>query len=399
MHKKESILVFGGGILQLSIIQNCKDLNLNVIVIDPDENALGIELADFFYPIGGQDFEGTCAIIDKHDVKGIVTASTDKPLVMMAEIAEKYNFPHYSVETAQLCTDKYQMKMKFFEYGIYCAEGKKIFKCEDIEIFPTIIKPVDNSGSRGVYYCHTLEDARILFDDSMTHTKKDYLLADTVIGGAEYSVESAHFNGLTHVIQYTQKNTTKFPYNVELSHVSPANLSSEIKNKIEAIVVKIAKAFNLENCISHTEVKVQGDDVFVIETSPRTGGDYITSHLVPISSDVNIEKLLIQIALGQPVELNTSKEINAGIFYFLLKDGVISSVNNLDTIKDIEGVHKFSFRLKAGDRVPQIKNSLDRYGFVVLKSSSYNELEQLKNRVFQKVFDNIDFEPVDIQST
>lgn len=392
MDKKESILIFGGGILQLSIIGNCNDLGLTTIVIDPDENALGKETADFFYPIGGQDFQGTCDVIDKHEIKGIVTASTDKPLLMMAEIAMKYNFPHYSVETAKLCTDKYEMKLKFVQNGIPCASGKKVYSIDDIETYPTIIKPVDNSGSRGVYYCHSRQDADMLFEDSMQYTKKDYLLAVTVISGREYSIESAHFNGQTKIIQFTEKITTDFPTNVELSHIAPTLLSQEIKDEIEVVVNKIAKAFNFEDCISHTEVKIQDNKVIVIETSPRTGGDYITSHLVPISSDVNIEKLLIQIALGQPVELNAPKEINAGIFYFLLKDGTITKLNDLSKIIEIDGVEKFFFRLKEGDVIPTIKNSLDRYGFTILRSENLEKLEEFKTEIFQLINDNIEIQ-------
>ena len=52
---KDNILVFGGGPLQCSIINRTKLAGYGSIVIDPDPNAPGKELADVFITVGGQD--------------------------------------------------------------------------------------------------------------------------------------------------------------------------------------------------------------------------------------------------------------------------------------------------------------------------------------------------------
>ena len=90
---KKSILIFGVGPLQKSIIERAKLMGLYTIGIDPMADASCRDAVDAFEIVGGQDFEGTCAVVEKYDVKAIVTAATDKPLVMMARVAEKYGFP------------------------------------------------------------------------------------------------------------------------------------------------------------------------------------------------------------------------------------------------------------------------------------------------------------------
>ena len=97
---KKSVLIFGVGPLQESIINRAKQMGLYTIGIDPASDATCKDDVDAFEVVGGQDFEGTCAVVEKYGVDAIVTAATDKPLVMMACIAEEYGFPFYSVETA-----------------------------------------------------------------------------------------------------------------------------------------------------------------------------------------------------------------------------------------------------------------------------------------------------------
>ena len=152
---KKAVLIFGVGPLQESIIGRAKKMGLFTIGIDPMADATCRNVVDAFEVVGGQDFEGTCAVVEKYGIDAIVTAATDKPLVMMARVAKKYGFPFYSVETAQWSTDKFQMKQRFMEGNVPCAKGRLVMRVEETAdmIYPLIVKPRDNSGSRGVKLC------------------------------------------------------------------------------------------------------------------------------------------------------------------------------------------------------------------------------------------------------
>ena len=123
---KKAVLIFGVGPLQQSIINRAKKMGLYTVGIDPCEDAICRGDVDAFEVVGGQDYEGTCAAVEKYGIDAIVTAATDKPLVMMARIAEKYGFPFYSVDTAKWSTDKFQMKQRFLEGGVPCAKGRLV---------------------------------------------------------------------------------------------------------------------------------------------------------------------------------------------------------------------------------------------------------------------------------
>jgi len=411
--KQKAVLIFGVGPLQESIINRAKLMGLYTVGIDPAEDAACRNVVDAFEIVGGQDYDGTCAVVEKYGIDAIVTAATDKPLVMMARIAKKYGFPFYSVETAQWSTDKFQMKQRF-EFGDVphargvlvspgCWQlavgdsGQKLIANGQELCLPVIVKPRDNSGSRGVKLCRTKEELEQSMAEALEYSKLDSVLVEEFIEGPEYSIEALHYNAISHsplaisgieptansqqptakVIQFTEKKTTEFPYNVELGHIQPANISEENKQKIREIISKIGAALHFENCPSHTELKINNRGIFVIETSPRLGGDYITSTLTPLSTGVNMEDELLKIALGEQIHPQPEQIQYSGVRFFAFKEeSIIKHTLNEEFVKGWPHVVDFSFNLKEGDKVNRITSSLNRYGQLILQAGNRDAIEE-----------------------
>jgi carbamoyl-phosphate synthase large subunit len=387
VNKLKNILVFGGGQLQLSIIEKCHELNYKVVLTDLSDRAIGIKYADHFICLPPDDFVNTCRVIEDYKIQGVITTATDKPLVMMAKIAEKYRFKFYSEHTAFISTNKELMKAQFIKYNIPCAKGTLIENLDAMYAFPFILKPCDNSGSRGVVYCSDIETAELGFQEAMQNSKRGAILMEEYIEGEEYSVEALHCGGKTHVIQVTQKMTTEFPYNVELGHMAPANVSASMEQEIKDLIHKIAQAFQFDHCGSHTEIKIRNNKLVVIETSPRLGGDYITSQLVPLSTGFDMEKALCKISMGEfdfDGELQLNKDCY-GIFYIHLPPNKIIKSNRVDEELNFPWLKKFEFNLSEGESVPVIKSSLDRYGFFIIHGNDQQDLIQKRQFILNLI--------------
>lgn len=381
---KRSILAFGVGELQQSIISRAKKMNLYVVGIDPCEDAYCKGDCDAFEVVGGQDFNGTIDVAKKYNVSAIVTAATDKPLVMMARVAKELHLPFFSQETAEWSTDKFQMKQRFLEGGVPCARGRLIHdagEAQDLN-FPLICKPRDNSGSRGVKLCRSLSELDSCIKEALEVSKLDTVLVEEFIEGREFSIESLHYDGKSEVIQFTEKKTTEFPYNVELGHKQPANLTDDHRNQIRDIIVKIAHCMHFENCPSHTELKINERGIFVIETSPRLGGDYITSTLTPLSTGINLEDQLLHIALGEKVNTISGRVNKAsGVCFFSLPEGKVTAIDSkIDEVSSWPNVHSFQLKLEVGDTVNRITSSLNRYGQFIVTGESREEVDSLTDK-------------------
>lgn len=372
-------MVFGCGELQQSIIGRAHKMGLFVVGIDPCPDAFCKDDTDAFEVVGGQDFEGTCAVVEKYGIDAIVTAATDKPLVMMARIAEKYGFPFFSVDTAKWSTDKFLMKERFELGGIPHARGRLISRVEEVDdlSYPVIVKPRDNSGSRGVKLCRNREELKNSIAEALDNSQMDSVLVEEYIEGPEYSIEGLHYDGKSKVIQFTEKKTTELPYNVELGHLQPADIDEDNKQKIREIVAQIGNVLGFINCPSHTELKINNRGVYVIETSPRLGGDYITSTLTPLSTGVNLEDELLLISLGDSITPTPQTIQCSGVRFFAFEEGnVIKHVPDAKIVKVWPHVVDFSFKMLEGQVVKRITSSLNRYGHLTLVADNRQSIEE-----------------------
>lgn len=134
-----------------------------------------------------------------------------------------------------------------------------------------------------------------------------------------------------------------------------------------------------ENCPSHTELKINELGIFVIETSPRLGVDYITTTLTPLSTGINMEDQLLHIALGEKVDIILGRIDNASGIYFLSypKGEVKRLAPEIPEINSLPHIHKFKLKLKAGDNIHPITNSLNRYGQFIVDRKTRREVDEL----------------------
>jgi len=386
----KKLLVFGAGELQKSIILRAKELGLFTVGIDPDSNASAQSKLDKFEVVDGNDFEKTCNIVEKYDIDGIVTAATDKPLIMMSRIAEKYGFPFPTVNSIHKSTDKYLMKETFITHKIPCARGFRVQNERDIinvfEYFtpPIIIKPTDSSGSRGVLLCKTLNEAMESFEISSRYSSHGDALIEEFVDGKELSVECLIYMGKLQIIQYTDKIVSKPPFNVEMGHIQPSSLSVYHKQRIEEILIDAVMALELDNCAIHAELKISESGIKIIEIGARLGGDFITSHLVPLSCGINMERILCEIALGkEPYIVHSNNEFSM-IKYIELQNGKLKEIHDLEEINEIAVM--FKFNLEGGSEIKPIRNSLERYGYFIVQGKSLLDISK-KSRAISTLLD------------
>ena len=389
-----NLLIFGGGLLQISIISLAKETGFNTIVIDVDPNAPGREIANQFYVVAGDDFERTHDIAKKYNVKGIVTSATDKPILMMCKIAKELKLPFPSFKSCDTLLDKYKFKEFLRSNNLPHAKGilvKGNNLPNQIDIScPLIVKPVMNSGSRGVIKVENLEELPKAIAETLKHSKDERFLIEEYVEGDEISIEALVQHGIVHLVQITDKIVSEPPYNVELGHIQPSKYLY-LKEKIKDILQIIVDKTGLNNCALHSEFKIKEDNIKIIEIGPRLGGDFITSDLVKISTSVNIEKLLIDIATGQEIEI-LAKNLASIVSFFSFTDGLIlKNELEIDELKaNFPNVMNVQFDLKKCEKIPIISNSLDRYGSVILKGFSYEQLivdiQRIESYLRKKLF-------------
>lgn len=379
---KDAILIFGAGINQYTLIQAAKDLGLTTVVLDPNPEAVGKEIADYFYVVSGKDYETTKGIAIKHKIKGIVTSQMEKPLRLMAQLAQELGFIFHSPKVIERSLDKYLQKQIFLENKIPCAKGVLVGKDEEVDIhqlkklgLPIILKPRDATSSQGVFKIDNYEEIDNYIHITRSFASKGEVIIEEFIDGPEFSIESITYKGNTIIVQYTEKFITPFPRTVEMGHLQPALLDEKEKKVISDVVIKAIKAIGIDNSASHTEVKLTVDGPKVVEIGARLGGDFISSYLVKESCGVDMDKAAIQVAIGEEPDFKKRSNKFSYIKYLELeKERKVKKIKDFkDSLKqkDVVLAHLY---VKKGDIIHEITQGSERHGFVIVTGKSRSEV-------------------------
>jgi biotin carboxylase len=167
------------------------------------------------------------------------------------------------------------------------------------------------------------------------------------------------------VVAVTDKLTTGPPHFVELGHCVPSTLPEPVLQRVHETARRASEALGIDWGPTHTEMKVSDDRVVIIELGARLGGDRITSHLVPLATGVDLVKASIRVALGEAPGLEPRQTQAASIRYLQASPGVVTAIEGVAAAEVLPGVQELGVDVKVGERVPPVRSSGDRPGWVI----------------------------------
>ncbi|RPH34421.1 MAG: ATP-grasp domain-containing protein [Bacteroidales bacterium] len=385
------LLIVGASVLQIPAIENAKKKGLFVGVIDINPDAPGVKLADQFYKVSTNDIEGVLVAARDFKPNGIMTLATDMPMRSVAAVASELGLKGISTEVALKATDKVEMINCFKTNHVPHPWFKVIKSQSEFNEFcnhilpPYIIKPNDSSGSRGVVLINNLAEAQNGFIYSKSASKSGIVLVEEFMQGPEVSVEIITVNGISTVLAITDKLTTGAPYFVEMGHSQPSMLSEEIQSNIRRVAINAVKAIGINNSPSHVEIIVTKNGPKLVELGARMGGDCITTHLVPLSTGVDMVNASIDLSLG--IEPCIEKQFSKGsaIRYITSKEGIFQNTIGLDYVSKMEGVKHLEIVKEKGDSVSSIKGSGDRVGYVICQADTSLKAIDICNQAIKQI--------------
>ena len=388
----KKLLIIGASFLQVPGIKRAKELGFEVAVADYDKNAVGIPYADKFYNVSTIDIEGVTAAAEDFKADGIMTLATDMPMRCVAVACKKLGFPAISLETAIKATDKGEMIKAFKEYNVpspwfFIVENKeKLEEIKDKIEYPCIIKPLDNAGSRGVVLVKEKEKLFESFDYSIGNSRGAGAIIEEYMTGNEVSVEIIVTEGNVNVLMITDKLTTGAPYFVEMGHSQPSRLPLDVQEDIKCVATKAVKAVGIDNGPAHVEIMATEKGAKMVELGARLGGGCITTHLVPLSTGIDMVEGNIRCSFGEQPDITPKFNKGSAIRHFNTDNGTIKSISGIEEAKKVEGVIEIDFVKKIGDKVvSDPKNSSDRVGYVIAQAENAEEAVKICEKVMEIV--------------
>ncbi|MDQ7032800.1 MAG: ATP-grasp domain-containing protein, partial [Desulfonauticus sp.] len=310
----------GTGTDQIEGIEEAKRLGFYTVGLDGNPNSDGANLVDEFYKVNIKSIEEVLAFIRSYRKKldGVIAFGVDIPEIL-AKIAEERG-PYYqlSFENAKASKNKFLAKQLLKEAGVNVPPYVGVKDISDLEDFikeygyPVVLKPVDNSASRGVLYLTEKIDLDWAFNESLKFVNdKSFsppLIVEKFIEGQQLSTESIIHNGKVYTVGLSDRNyelLEKYaPLIIENGGDLPPKLFyhdsyQDMIEKIDEQIKKVVEAFNSKNGTIKGDIVVdEKGKVWVIEVAFRLSGGLFSTLEIPLNTGINFLRKAIEIQLN-----------------------------------------------------------------------------------------------------
>lgn len=378
------ILVLGGNEEAFDGIQHIKDLGHNVILCDGNPEAISRKIADDFICANIYDEEEVVkkvskAVLNKEvDVDGVMTIATDSSK-SVAAIADKIGLHSCSIETADLGTDKFKMKLAFAKDGLQIPWFTRITSIDELKESIQehkdkgfVLKPVDSRGARGIIRINKDSDLTFAFNFSIKYSKAKELILEEWLEGHQLSTESVIWDDSYALCGVADRNYSNldrvYPYVVEDGGETPSRFSPQINHELNDLLYKAAGAIGLKRGTIKGDIVLTHKGLYIIEIAVRLSGGYFSTITILQVYGNDIIKAALDISLGIKPEFNKFNlkpiQYQANRFLFL-KPGKIKKIDiNLFKLKK-NLIKKYVLYVNKGNIINKITNHTQRAGMVL----------------------------------
>lgn len=342
------VLILGAGPQQVPAYKVAHRLGLKTLAVDYNPNAKAIKFADKFLLADIKNKEECLNELKKlaFSYRGVLTLGVEVSPVISA-IAAEFNLIGISEETAYNTTNKCARPAVLQEKGVPIPKFEIIdgFSYPRMD-YPLVVKPSDNSGSRGVRIVDSEEEWPTAYYEAQSLSGDGRVIVEELLRGDEISIEGFVLDGEIIVTGFSDRNYLEgyHPYFMEDGSTSPTNLKASVVAEAKKVFSQAAKALGINAGPSKGDLIVTENGVKVLEITSRLSPGF--SMITPFTTGVDVLEATMLWAVGRPVPQSIFRpkfERAMAHRYFFHEPGRISRITGFENLKNQPGVRVVVF--------------------------------------------------------
>lgn len=340
---KKKILILGGINFACEIVDEAHKMGLEVFVTDYNQNSPAKEIADKSFLISATDVEAIVKLIRQEHIDGVIFGYADVLMSSYVAVCEKAGLPCYTTEKQnQLTLDKRFFKQKCQQYGIPIVnEYSYESVVSEHSTYPIIVKPIDNSGARGIAICHNRAEFEKGYAEALEESRSKQVLIEQYITDVEATAfyyihkKNVYLLGITDrlMLQY-DKNKLPLP----VGYIFPSCHYIACQEEVEHLIPTMFNGEGMQEGFVFVQGFMQNTHFVPYEMGYRLTAS-MENHAYEHLYGFNHMKALLRFAIGENIAEDECLKINSNVGYaanvtLLLKKGIIAEYEGLDTIKN-----------------------------------------------------------------
>ena len=395
----KKLLLLGGGADMVEMTKLAQSMGCIVYIIDYYDTSRSPAklVADHYADISIADYEAVVAYIRKEGIDGVMTGYTDSYLAHYLKICELAGLPHYGSERAfGIATDKMLFKQACIAAGVGVIPGCNAYDFDTVEQFaasngyPLMLKPTDNSGSRGVIKCEKPDDLRACYEYALSFSRSGNVIVerfmdcDSIGPVYQFNGKKAKLVAVCDRDIYTAKGDGSA---IVSGTRYPSKYLDRYIREVDAAMIELFEQNGFSDGMVSPMAFVDDDGFYMCEMCYRpSGGHHFT--LINDQNGVNGLALLIEFAVtGKIDSYDAEKETPCfsdccGMIHIVGEpEEQVALYAGLEEIAALDGVLEVCQELKEGQTVGKDGTTAQNLLSVWLRAKTWSEYELLIQKV------------------
>ena len=385
-------IVLGGIFPHAEVLRKLRKRGYYTILIDYFDNPVAAAEADEHSNESALDYDAVLKIAGGRNASLILSPCLDQQMVIAMQVSEKLGLPHpFSSETALKVTNKKLMKELMMKNGISTARYYQVGRNTDPAVldleYPVIVKPTDSCGAAGV---RRLEDPSALkeaVDFACGWSRTGEAVVEEFKTGVEVSAYTIIKDHKAVLITTQRRISIVDDRTVKCyAAVNPAGISEKIRERLEDLATSLAAAFDLDNTPLFFQAVISGDDIYVIEFSPRIGGG-MCYKTMELNAGYDILEASIDSYLQKEVPYPMPKREHTTylVHQILGVDGIFDHLEGHEELIDKGLITELFFHKTKGMRVSTEKASSARVAVILMEVKQGEDATQKLKDIMSKI--------------
>ena len=394
----KKLLILGGGTLSEDIVNSARELGVYTIVTDwyDTKRSPAKLLADEYWNEEIFRPDLLAQLIKEHGVEGVITGFTDSYLLQYQKVCELSGLPCYaSEEVFEITLDKARFKQNCLENGVPVIPQYDLDSFDPKSITSAnkvIIKPVDNSGSRGVIVCKSAEDYQRCLDFALSFSEKKEVIIEKYMDmdsfAASYTIQDGKISlsTLNDRLEHKSSETAA----ITTAGIYPSKYLDLYLEKMDEKIKHMYQVMGAKNGVLSVQGFVDGENFYVMEMGYRlTGGQhYIFSKY---ENGISALDQLIHFALTGRMADFCIADVDSPRFRDLClnlcilgKSGHIAKIEGLDYIENLPELIHGVFLKRPGDEIGMDGTTAQKIANLHLVLKNKNHLERIVSAIQER---------------
>lgn len=309
----------------------------------------------------------------------------DTTVELAAMAAAKLRLPHNPVEAARRSHRKDLARAHLKQAGCPVPEHVLVDLEAPLEEqlsgldWPCVIKPLNMSASRGVIRANNpsefilaCERIRPILVEQTDPFEQRHVLVEQYIDGFEVAFEGyLHAGQLHELVIFDKPEPLTGPYFEETIYVTPSRLPDSIQQTIHETVAGACKAYGLVTGPVHAELRIDGENAWILEVAARTiGGD--CARTLDSGMGYSIESLTIALACNRPVNVEPVQHARGVMMIPVPAAGLLRRVEGLSQAREVRHVDRVDIAIPEGHELVPLPEG-NRYPGYIFASAETPE--------------------------